>query len=98
MASRPRWSYAVPHATTAPNAGPGSFMVRQIRTCALIGRFQDARVAECTQPLVSTLQARGLGILALDDTGARAALPSGVSLIDATDLAGRADLVIAIGG
>ena len=73
-------------------------MYKPIRTCALIGKFQDARVAECTQPLVSILQARGLAILALDDPSARGMLPPGVILIESTQLAGRADLIIAIGG
>lgn len=73
-------------------------MDRSIRTCALIGKFQDARVAECAQPLVQTLQARGLAVLALDDASSRAVLPSDVALIDVSALTQRADLVIAIGG
>jgi NAD+ kinase len=73
-------------------------MDKPIRTCALIGNFQDARVAECTQPLVATLQARGLTIIGLDDAQTRSVLPTGVALIDRTELTRRADLVIAVGG
>ncbi|HEX4052080.1 MAG TPA: NAD(+)/NADH kinase [Steroidobacteraceae bacterium] len=73
-------------------------MDRSIRTCALIGKFQDARVAECALPLVQTLQSRGLAILALDDVSSRAVLPDAVARIDVAELTRRADLVIAIGG
>jgi NAD+ kinase len=73
-------------------------MGTSIRTCALIGKFQDARVAECALPLVETLQGRGLAIVALDDEPARAVLPAGVSLIGLDELTRRSDLVIAIGG
>ncbi len=73
-------------------------MDKPIRTCALIGNFQDARVAECTQPLVATLQARGLTIIGLNDAQARSVLPSGVTLVAAAELTRRADLVIAVGG
>lgn len=72
-------------------------MYRSIRTCALIGRFQDARVAECALPLVEILRARGLQLLALDDPPARAVLPPTVGLIQIAELT-RADLLIAIGG
>jgi NAD+ kinase len=72
-------------------------MHQTIRTCALIGKFQDPRVAECTQPLIAALNERGLAILALDD-GPPAAIPAGVSITGAADLVQRADLIIAIGG
>lgn len=69
-----------------------------IRTCALIGNFQDPRVSECTLPLVTTLQARGLTVVGLDDAPSRSVLPAAVPLIAPSELARRADLVIAIGG
>ena len=72
-------------------------MYRSIRTCALIGRFQDARVTECALPLVEILRSRGLELLALDDSPARAVLPPTVALIQSSELK-RADLLIAIGG
>jgi NAD+ kinase len=72
-------------------------MHQTIRTCALIGKFQDPRVAECTQPLIAALTERGLAVLALDD-GPLAAIPAGVSITAAADLVQRADLIIAIGG
>lgn len=72
-------------------------MQQTIRTCALIGKFQDPRVAECAQPLVAALTERGLSIVALDD-GRQEGVPAGVSVIGAAQLVRRADLIIAIGG
>ncbi len=72
-------------------------MHQTIRTCALIGKFQDQRVAECAQPLTAALIERRLTILALDD-GPPEAVPDGVSVIRAAELVERADLIIAIGG
>jgi hypothetical protein len=42
-------------------------MQKPIRTCALVGKFQDPRVAECAQALVPELLARQLTVLALQD-------------------------------
>ena len=71
-------------------------MNQTIRTCALVGKFQDARVFECAQPLVAALTERHLTVLALAD--ASASLPAAVELTSAAQLVERSDLIIAIGG
>src|SRR5665213_1352902 len=48
-----------------------------IRTCVLVGKFQDPRVAECAQALVPELLSRQLEVLAPLDTAA-ASVPAGV--------------------
>jgi NAD+ kinase len=68
-----------------------------IRNCALVGRFQDPRVAECAQTLVPELLSRQLTPLALEDS-AVGAIPEGVQVLSLPQLIERADLVIAIGG
>jgi NAD+ kinase len=72
-------------------------MQKTIKTCALVGRFQDARVAECAVALIAVLQSRHLKIVALQDTTAPAA-PAGVEIVPLAQLIERADLIIAIGG
>jgi NAD+ kinase len=72
-------------------------MHQTIRTCALVGKFQDTRVAECVRPLVAILAGRGVSLLAPDDARPES-LPDGVSLTGITELVRRADLIIAIGG
>jgi NAD+ kinase len=72
-------------------------MQKPIKTCALVGRFQDARVAECAVALVAVLRARALTLLALQDATA-SAVPAGVEVVPQAELIGRADLIIAIGG
>lgn len=72
-------------------------MQKPIRTCALVGRFQDTRVSECAQALLPALAARQVGVLVPDDASA-AHVPSGVSVVALPQLIERADLVIAIGG
>jgi NAD+ kinase len=72
-------------------------MTTTIRSCALVTRFADARVAESAGLLAAHLAARGIAPLALDDEIDRfdGAQVSGVA---ETELAARADLVVAIGG
>lgn len=72
-------------------------MQKPIRTCALVGRFQDARVAECVLALLPLLQSRQVSIVGLDDSTAASA-PAGVTILPASQLIERADIVIAIGG
>jgi NAD+ kinase len=72
-------------------------MQKPIRTCALVGRFQDPRVAECALALVPALRARQLTVLALQDSTAVDA-PEGVSIVSLSELIERSDLLIAIGG
>ena len=72
-------------------------MTSTIRSCALVTRYADARVAESAGVLAAHLAARGIAPLALEDEidrfdGAR------VSGIAESELAARADLVVAIGG
>jgi NAD+ kinase len=68
-----------------------------IRTCVLVGKFQDPRVAECAQALVPELLSRQLEVLAPLD-GAAANLPPGVRALPLEQFIERADLMIAIGG
>jgi NAD+ kinase len=72
-------------------------MTASLRVCGLIGRFTDSRVAETASVLVPHLVERGISVLACEDlrdiTGA-----AGVQLVSESELAARADLVIAIGG
>jgi NAD+ kinase len=69
----------------------------QIRTCVLVGKFQDSRVAECVQALLPELLARGLEVLAPQD-GEAGGLPGGVRALPLAEFIARADLMIAIGG
>jgi len=68
-----------------------------IRTCVLVGKFQDPRVAECAQALVPELLSRQLEVLAPLD-GAAASVPAGVRVLPLEQFIERADLMIAIGG
>jgi NAD+ kinase len=68
-----------------------------IRTCVLVGKFQDPRVAECAQALVPELLSRQLEVLAPLD-GAAASAPAGVRVLPLGEFIERADLMIAIGG
>lgn len=70
---------------------------KPIRTCALVGQFQDPRVAECAQALVPVLLARQLTVLAPEDS-ASGPVPPGAQASGLPELIGRAQLVIAIGG
>jgi NAD+ kinase len=68
-----------------------------IRNCALVGRFQDPRVAECAQAPVPELLSRQLTPLAPEDSAA-GSVPAGVKVLPLAQLIERADLLIAIGG
>ena len=72
-------------------------MQKPIRTCALVGKFQDPRVAECAAALVPELLARQLTVLAPQDASA-SRLPAGVTATPLPQLIERTDLMIAIGG
>ena len=69
----------------------------EIRCCALVTRFADARVAESAQLLAVHLAARGCSVLALDDEANRLAEVRARFVAEA-ELARDAELVIAIGG
>jgi NAD+ kinase len=68
-----------------------------IRTCVLVGKFQDSRVAECAQALVPELLSRQLEVLAPHD-GEGGNAPGGVRVLPLAEFIDRADLVIEIGG
>jgi NAD+ kinase len=72
-------------------------MQKPIRTCALVGRFQDVRVSECVVALLPLLQSRQVSIVGLDDSTAASA-PAGITILSKSQLIERADLIIAIGG
>src|ERR1700728_2176478 len=72
-------------------------MQKPIRTCALVGKFQDPRVAECAAALVPELLARQLTVLAPQDANANR-LPASVTPTPLPQLIERTDLMIAIGG
>jgi NAD+ kinase len=71
-------------------------MAFPVRTCALVGRFADPRIAETVGALLPHLQRRGVAVLVAED----AALPPGLSATRTPEgqFGARADLVIAVGG
>lgn len=70
---------------------------KSIRTCALVGQFQDPRVGECAQALIPVLLARQLTVLT-PETGPDGMAPPGALSVALPELLARAQLVIAIGG
>jgi NAD+ kinase len=71
-------------------------MAFPVRSCALIGRFTDPRVAETLNALLPHLNSRGVQVLVSD---ASPAIDSAaVVRVPEPSLGQRADLVIAIGG
>ena len=72
-------------------------MAFPVRTCALVGRFEDPRVAETVGTLVRHLAQRGVAVLVSEqaELGAAAA---GVRRAPEREFGERADLVIAVGG
>ena len=80
-------------------------MALPVRTCALVGRFTDSRVAESAYVLLAHLASRQVEVLVSNtsamlpgtaDAGAGAQPPP--SRVPEEDLGRRADLMIAIGG
>lgn len=72
-------------------------MAFPVRTCALVGRFADPRIAESLGTLLPHLASRGVRVLVseADDHGVPA---TGVTRVPESEIGERADLVIAIGG
>ena len=66
------------------------------RTCALVGRFTDPRVAESSQVVVAHMASRHVTVLLAEG----AALPDGgtATRIPESELGRQADLMIAVGG
>ncbi len=74
-----------------------SDMTLVARTCAVIGRFTDSRVAESALALIPHLRSRGVNVLIAED--AELELPQGqVERVGEELIAEQAELVIAIGG
>jgi NAD+ kinase len=76
-------------------------MALPVRTCALVGRFMDSRVAESADALLAHLATRQVEVLVSETAAiADATAGSGPALRRVPDgeLARRADLMIAIGG
>ena len=72
-------------------------MAFPVRCCALVGKFEDPRIAESVNALVPHLTRRGVRVLASehDPPGVSGA---GVTRVTDAELGARADLLIAIGG
>jgi NAD+ kinase len=68
-----------------------------VRTCALVGRFTDSRVAESAHALLAHLATRQVTVL-IDDRAVLAAGNAAVLPVPEEDLGRRADLMIAVGG
>jgi NAD+ kinase len=73
-------------------------MALPVRTCALVGRFMDSRVAESAHALLAHLATRQVDVLVSDTTDAMAGSGLALQRVPESDLARRADLIIAIGG
>lgn len=67
-----------------------------VRTCALVGRFSDPRVAESVAALLPHLKSRGVRVLVNEDAELPAEAP--VTRVAERTFGERADLVIAVGG
>jgi NAD+ kinase len=72
-------------------------MAFPVRACALVGRFADPQVAEPLSVLVPHLKSRQITVLVSTETPLPAGM-QGIVRIATSELAARADLVIAIGG
>ncbi len=70
-------------------------MAFPVRSCALVGRFADPRIAESVGALLPHLQARGVRVLVSEDADLGA---ERVERIPEAQFGTRADLVIAVGG
>ena len=68
-----------------------------VRTCALVGRFADPRVAETLAALLPHLTARAVRVLVSEDAEIGPEV-RGVIRVPEPEIAPQADLVIAIGG
>ena len=70
-------------------------MAFPVRTCALVGRFSDARVAESVGTLLPHLAAAGVTVLVSEEA---ALLSKLLTRVPEEQFGPRADLVIAVGG
>ncbi len=72
-------------------------MALPVRTCALVGRFTDSRVAESALALLAHLATRQVRVL-VSEAAALAGTPAQLQRVPEEELARRADLMIAVGG
>jgi len=71
-------------------------MAFPVRTCALVGRFADPRIAESVAALLPHLRSRGVRVLVSEDAELAAEAP--VTRVPESVIGERCDLVIAVGG
>ncbi|HKD54734.1 MAG TPA: NAD(+)/NADH kinase [Steroidobacteraceae bacterium] len=71
-------------------------MAFPVRTCALVGRFADPRIAESVAALLPHLARRGVEVLVSEDAQLPPEAP--VTRVPEHEFGERADLVIAVGG
>jgi NAD+ kinase len=72
-------------------------MAFPVRTCALVGRFADPRIAESVATLLPHLAGRGVEVLVSEEAGLGAEF-TGVTRLPEREIGARAELVIAVGG
>ncbi|MGB6602749.1 MAG: NAD(+)/NADH kinase [Steroidobacteraceae bacterium] len=72
-------------------------MAFPVRSCALVGRFNDPRVAETAAALLPHLAERGVGVLMSEDAATMTA-GAAATRVPERRLAEHADLMIAVGG
>ena len=68
-----------------------------VRTCALVGRFADPRIADCLSTLIPHLARRGVEVL-VSESDAVASAVKDVTVVPEREIGKRAGLVIAVGG
>jgi NAD+ kinase len=71
-------------------------MAYPVRTCALVGRFTDPRIAESVAALLPHLASRGVDVLVSEDAALARDAP--VTRAPEREFGERAELVIAVGG
>ena len=72
-------------------------MTFPVRSCALVGRFADPRIADCLSTLVPHLARRGVEVL-VSESDVLAPAMKGITVVPEQQIRTRADLVIAVGG
>jgi NAD+ kinase len=72
-------------------------MAFPVRTCALVGRFADPRIAESVATLLPHLASRGVEVL-VSETAELSAQSTAVRRVADSEIGERAELVIAVGG
>jgi NAD+ kinase len=72
-------------------------MNKRFSRVALVGKVEDARVADSMAALASHLHARGVSVT-IDENAAIDGLPHGIARKPLRELGGHADLIVAIGG